>query len=333
MKILVTGHKGFIGSHLIKKLCESYPETPVYGIDAETYAHRPPLYKEKPKNLINIKLDIRDQLAVRKIIQQIKPDQIYHLAAESHVCKSITGPKDFVMTNIVGTWNLLEEFKDVQERTGKTGRFLYVSTDEVFGEIYKDKFKETSPLEPRSPYATAKASGDMLVNTYAITYGMDTVIVNPSNNFGSNQHPEKLIPKTILKLLRNKPVDIYQDGKQIRDWLYVEDCVSGMITVMNKGKKGERYCLGGDNEKTNLEMVKQLYEIVKYLKPETQLRLNFLKNARPTDDLRYALDIKKISKLGWKPNKNQFKQNLHCTVMWYWEKLITGGASRSQGRV
>ena len=333
MKILVTGNKGFIGSHLTKMLCENYPESVIYGVDAQTYAARPPIYKSKPANLCTIKANIQDQLAVRKLIQKIKPDQIYHLAAESHVCRSITGPKEFIMTNILGTWNLLEEYRDLQETTGKKRTFLYVSTDEVFGEISKGRFTENSPIEPRSPYSTAKAGGDLLVQSYFTTYGLDTRIVNASNNFGPNQHAEKLVPKTILRLLKGQPVDIYQNGKQVRDWLFVEDCTRGMITVMNKGKAGERYLLGGDNEKTNLEIVNAIAEIVKHMKPETVLNLNFLKDARPTDDFRYALSNDKIKKLGWKPNKDQFHNNLHYTVMWYFERILTGGRLDAQGWV
>jgi len=333
MKIVITGNKGFIGSHLTKMICENYPESVIYGLDAGTYAARPPVYKKKPANLVRLKINIQDQLAVRKVLQKIQPDQIYHLAAESHVCRSITGPKDFVMTNILGTWNLLEEYRDVQQATGKQGTFLYVSTDEVFGEISKGKFTESSPIEPRSPYATAKAGGDLLVQSYHTTYGLDTRIVNPSNNFGPNQHDEKLVPKTIIRLLKNQPVDIYQDGKQIRDWLFVEDCARGLITIMNKGKSGHRYLLGGDNEKTNLEMVKAIADIVQYMKPEVLVKLRFLKDARPTDDLRYALDIQKVKALGWEPNKNNFKTNLHYTVMWYFEKLLTEGQLAAQGRV
>ena len=158
MKILVTGHRGFIGSNFVKMLCEKHPDWQIFGLDAITYAAQRPLYSKKPKNLVNIKADINDQLAIRKIIQNVRPDSIVHFAAESHVCRSITGPKDFVMTNIVGTWNLLEEFKELHNK----GRFLYVSTDEVFGEIRKGKFTEASPIRPRSPYAASKASGDHL---------------------------------------------------------------------------------------------------------------------------------------------------------------------------
>lgn len=330
--IVVTGGSGFIGSHLLTKLCSKYPNDLIINLDAETYAARPPLYKKKPKNLIVVKLDLRDQLGVRRFMEKYKPNHVFHLAAESHVCRSIQGPKDFITTNINGTWNLLEEFKELWIDDLKAHRFIHISTDEVFGEIKKGKFNEQSQIVPRSPYASSKASSDLLVLSYYSTYGLNAVVTNCSNNYGPNQHDEKLIPKTIINILTKKPVQIYQSGKQIRDWLYVEDCAEGLIRVFEKGLPGNRYCIGGDYELTNLAMVEKIYHSITEIfgKAAPELKMEFT-NSRPTDDFRYALDIKKINKLGWSPKRDLFEKNLRHTIMWYYTKLV-GGKLRPQGR-
>jgi len=333
MKICVTGGRGFIGTNFVKYLMTLKGITEVIILDALTYAARPYLVK-KDRRITEVNVDIRDQLAMKRFMDEYKPDHIFHFAAESHVCRSIKGPKDFITTNINGTWNLLEEFKELWKDEIKSHRFLHVSTDEVYGQIKKGKFTETSPINPRSPYAASKAASDHLVLSYAETYGMDAVVVNCSNNFGPNQHEEKLVPKTILKILLSEPVEVYQSGKQVRDWLYVEDACEGIFKVFQKGLPGERYNLGGDYELTNLEMISAIHEEICSINPKQipELKMRFT-NSRPTDDLRYALDISKARKIGWKPNKSAFRENLRFTVMWYWKRMMREGRAATQGRV
>ena len=327
-KIMVTGGRGFIGSHLVKLLCTSKDST-IINVDGETYAARPPLYDMKPRNLINEKLDIRDQLSVRRAIEKHKPDHIIHLAAESFVCRSIAGPKDFIQTNIVGTWNLLEEFKELW-KSEKGHRFVHISTDEVFGSLGKGgRFTERSTIAPTSPYASSKASSDLLAQSYHRTYGLDVIIGNCTNNFGPNQHPEKLVPKAIHCLFRSQPIEIFGTGKNIRDWIYVEDHCHAIIKLLQQGQPGEKYCIGGETELTNLEMVEALFQVTRKVFPKSThaFKLQFTNN-RPTDDQRYAVDCSKLKKLGWKPNKQDFEENLLHTVMWYWRRMVAASSPR-----
>lgn len=325
MTILLTGGKGFIGSHMLMKLCSYFPTDQIVNLDFETYAARPPLYLRRPPNLVEVKADIRDQLAVHRVMREFKPEKCVHMAAESHVCRSITGPKDFVTTNVVGTFNVLEEFRDIG---GK--RFVHVSTDEVFGEIRTGHFTEDSPMLPRNPYAASKASSDLIVRSYCETYGMDAMTVNMANNFGPNQHHEKLIPRTILRILKGKSVIIHGKGDHIREWLYVEDAAQNILKVLEFGKGGDRYCLPGQVEYTNLEMVKEIHAIIHELVPASEHPLNIdHTDDRPTDDYRYAM---RGGKMKWDYNPMPFSQKLKLTVEWYLHAMMHRGGRAFQGR-
>lgn len=325
MKIMVTGGMGFIGSHLVKALVEKIPSSKIIVVDALTYAAREPLTKSNKVKLI--KADIRDHLVVSRLMAQEKPDHIFHLAAESHVCRSIQGPKDFVQTNIVGTWNVIEEFKNVWKNKSNGKTFIHVSTDEVFGELTAKgtPFNEETCIRPRSPYASSKAASDHIVQSYKETYGVQTKIVNCSNNFGINQHEEKLLPKTICRILRKESVEVFGSGSQIRDWLYVTDCVQAIIKVFERGRVGERYCIGGESECSNLDLINKVHAVIQDLFPEEKVPLKIKKvNARPTDDFRYAINNEKIRELGWKPKPTLMEQRLRSIVLWYYAKLEIG---------
>lgn len=327
--ILITGGAGFIGSNLVRYWLNKYKSDVVVNIDSFTYAARHEWVDEflESPNAASARyflerVDIRDQLAVSRIMKKYKPTDVIHLAAESHVCRSITGPKDFVTTNVLGTFNLLEEFRALDN----CGRFLHVSTDEVFGELEQldAKFCEFTPLDPRSPYSATKAASDLLVKAYGITYGMDVVVTNCSNNFGQNQHEEKLIPRTITRILDRVPVTIYGPGTQIRDWLFVGDHCSALDCVFTKGTPLEKYCIGGDHELTNFNVIKAVHETVKRVtkkskrtpSPYEEIEIIHT-NDRPTDDFRYAIDRRRLERLGWKPNPASFEAKLELTVQWY----------------
>lgn len=332
-KLLVSGGQGFIGSNFLKHLIKKYPKDKIVNVDAFTYAARPSLLDvEETPHVSTVKVNLQDQLAVKRLLEKEQPDHIFHLAAESHVCRSISGPKDFVMTNIVGTWNLIEEAKSVWANA-KNNRFVHISTDEVFGQLTrKDKpFTEKTPVAPRSPYSASKASADHLVQAYHETYGLNTVITNCSNNYGVNQHAEKLIPKTICRIFQRQAVDVFQTGKQVRDWLYVDDHCQALITAFEKAVPGERYCIGGDKELENIQLVEMIYDIIHDLFPKDGyvLKIDY-KDSRPTDDMRYAIDNRKIKRLGWSPDTKHFKQNLQYTILWYWGKLISGGSVKTK---
>lgn len=327
--ILLTGGSGFIGSYVLSVLCKFYPDYNIVNCDARTYAARAPLYIQKPANLIEEVADIRDQLAVHKLYTKYKPTITIHMAAESHVCRSIAGPRDFATTNLMGTFNLLEAHV-----AAGGGRFLHVSTDEVFGEIRQGSFTENSPLRPRSPYAATKAGSDMLVKCYQETYGLDAVIVNMSNNFGPNQHEEKLVPRTILHILQGKPVVLFGKGNHVRDWLWVGDAAAGILAALQNGQAGHRYCLGGEHELTNKQMVLQIFEAIKTVQPADNVKLKLeYTNARPTDDFRYSLDVTKAKQdLGWEPSPEQFQENLCMTTRWYARVMLGNGGATSHGR-
>lgn len=325
--IILTGGRGFIGSHVLMAMIRDYPKDRIVVADAETYAARNPLYVQQPANVLHEKIDIRDHLAVHRLYAKYKPRLTVHMAAESHVCKSITGPKDFATTNIMGTFNLLEENREMGG-----SQFIHVSTDEVYGEIMKGKFTEESPYKPRSPYAASKASSDMMVRAYFETYKMDNVIVNMSNNFGPNQHEEKLVPKTILNILNNEPVIVHGKGDHIRDWLFVEDAAEGIMQAIESGKSGESYCLGGGVELTNLQMIKKIHEIIAEEEPHIKLKVKH-ENLRPTDDYRYALDYSKAERdLHFAPRTEEFEEMLKTTIDWYRHGMIHLGGGALHGR-
>lgn len=324
--IFVTGGRGFIGSHLVLNLLERYTDDIIVNIDAVTYAARPHLFKpEEYKNYAQEIVDIRDQSAVSRVMRKWDPDLIFHLAAESHVCRSITGPKDFIDTNVNGTFNLIEEFRQLRYPKGyiagtDQGRFIHVSTDEVFGELlpHEAPFNPMSQIKPRSPYAASKAASDHIVMSYHHTYGVSTVVTNCSNNFGPNQHQEKLIPRTILRLMNGQHAELYGDGDQIRDWLSVDDHVDALIAVSERGLSGARYTIGGENEMTNLQMVRAIHDqfvMATGINSFFSAQMNRL--ARPTDDLRYAVDCSAIRAIGWAPPKLGFFDDLRFTVKWY----------------
>lgn len=330
MKLIVTGGAGFIGSNMILYLHENYPDVEIVNIDKLTYASD--LSYLEPIKLSDRyrfkKLDIVDRDAVHDFFQKWNPDGIIHLAAESHVDNSIKGPEPFVYSNVVGTFNLLEESRllwDKNEKTLKPRRFLHISTDEVYGTLGNEgSFSESTPYAPNSPYSASKAGSDFLVRSYHHTFGMNTVITNCSNNYGPHQHDEKLIPTVIRKALGGEPIPVYGKGENVRDWLYVDDHCKALVTVFFKGKAGEQYNIGGDNEWMNLELVNHICEILNQEQgegPDGDYKnlISFVTD-RPGHDYRYAVDASKIKKeLGWKPSQD-FDKMLRETVRWFMKK-------------
>lgn len=308
---LVTGGMGFMGHHLVKELADRYFGQ-VVVLDAFTYAARPNV--KFPDNVIVEKCDIRDHWALSEVFKKYPASYCFHLAAESHVCRSIEGPRDFVHTNIIGTFHV------AQECWKNKLRLVHISTDEVFGEIKKGRFKEHSRYEPRSPYAASKAGADHIVRCYGETFQSDFIIIHPSNNFGPNQHEEKLIPRTALKIFQGEPVIVHGKGDHLREWLFVEDFVQGVIQLgLRKGNSGESYCLGGEFECTNLEMIHLVHnEIVDLWPGRFPLGLRHTDD-RPTDDFRYAMSSEKAKKHGFKPQPKKIKDRLRQTVLWYFE--------------
>ena len=328
MSIIVTGAAGFIGSNFVLNWLNSNNEK-VIALDKLTYAGNLENLKsvESNSNYVFVHGDIGDSKLLAKLLQKHQPRAIVNFAAESHVDRSIHGPDDFMQTNIIGTYRLLEEarsfFNTLTEDAKKQFRFLHVSTDEVYGTLSSSDpaFKETNQYEPNSPYSASKAASDHLVRAWQHTYGLPVLTTNCSNNYGPYHFPEKLIPLCILKALQGQSLPIYGDGQQIRDWLYVVDHCIGIATVLEKGVVGETYNIGGWNEKANLEVVHTLCNLLDELKPREdgksyKEQITFVKD-RPGHDRRYAIDATKISnELGWKPEET-FETGIRKTVQWY----------------
>lgn len=325
MKILVTGGAGFIGSAVVRQAIRDGHA--VVNVDALTYAaclDNVAGVASAPGYAFE-QADIRDRAALDRIFAAHRPDAVMHLAAESHVDRSIDGPGDFVETNITGTYNMLEAARAYWVREGKPEgfRFHHISTDEVFGSLPADpavQFTEDTPYDPRSPYSASKASSDHLVRAWHETYGLPVVLTNCSNNYGPYHFPEKLIPVIILNALAGKLLPIYGDGSNIRDWLFVEDHADALLLVVQKGELGRSYNIGGENERTNLELVKTLCAILDRLQPKAQGsytdQITFVTD-RPGHDARYAIDPSRIRReLGWRPSVT-VEEGLERTVQWY----------------
>ena len=319
-KIIVTGGLGFIGSNLIKLLIKK--NYFIINIDKVNYASNFYNTKDfsKNKNYIFIRLDINNKPKLMKIFKKYKPVAIFNLAAETHVDRSIDGPAEFIRSNIVGVFNLLESFREYTKKNKNT-KLIHISTDEVYGDVLKGRSKETDPYKPSSPYAASKASSDHLVYSYVRTYKLNAVITNCSNNYGPNQHPEKLIPKLIYNIINNKPLPLYGKGKNSREWIFVDDHCEALFKVLRNGDKGEFYNIGSNINSNNLEIAKMLITIAKKkIKLGKNVKIKFVKD-RPGHDIRYALDSKKIyKKLKWK-SKINLKLGLQNTFNWYFKNM------------
>lgn len=334
--LLITGGAGFIGSHVVRRMVNNYPDYKIYNLDKLTYAGNLENLKdiERKSNYEFVKGDIQDFDFVNKLMKDKNIDGVIHLAAESHVDRSISNPMEFVMTNVVGTVNLLNAAKNHWGSNLSDKRFYHVSTDEVYGALGEvGLFTEDTKYDPHSPYSASKASSDHFVRAYYDTYGLPVVISNCSNNYGSHHFPEKLIPLCIHNIKNNKALPIYGDGKYTRDWLFVEDHARAIDDVYHKGKLGDTYNIGGFNEWQNIDLVKLLCDVMDEKlgkeKGTSQKLITFVKD-RPGHDLRYAIDASKIEKeLGWRPSVT-FEQGLEKTVTWYlendeWLHNVTSG--------
>lgn len=334
--VLITGGAGFIGSHVVRLFTNQYPDYRIINLDALTYAGNLENLRdlESKDNLVFEKINILDAEEIRGLFKTYGITDIIHLAAESHVDRSILSPLDFVYTNIVGTVNLLNAAKEFWKADLQSHRFYHVSTDEVYGTLGEDGlFTETTPYSPNSPYSASKASSDHFVRAYGETYGLPYVITNCSNNYGPNQFPEKLIPLFINNIIQGKPLPVYGKGENTRDWLYVIDHARAIDLVFHKGKNHETYNIGGFNEWKNLDLIKLLcIQMDQKLNrtPGTSEKLITYVTDRPGHDLRYAIDAAKINKeLGWKPSVT-FEEGLSATIDWYldnkeWLQHVTSG--------
>ncbi|MDE7072237.1 MAG: dTDP-glucose 4,6-dehydratase [Bacteroidales bacterium] len=338
--ILVTGGAGFIGSHLVRHWTERYPDTHLVNLDKLTYAGNLENLKdvETLPNYTFVKGDIVDEKLVDELFDRYRFEGVIHLAAESHVDRSITNPLAFIQTNILGTATLLNAARRAWNGNSDNKLFYHVSTDEVYGSLGKEGlFTETTRYDPRSPYSASKASSDHLVRAYFHTYGLPVVISNCSNNYGGFQFPEKLIPLVINNIRHHKPLPVYGKGENVRDWLYVGDHVAAIDLIFHKGQKGETYNVGGHNEKQNIELVKLLCRIVdKKLgrkEGEAESLITYVQD-RAGHDLRYAIDSDKLVRtLGWKPSVT-FEEGMEKTVDWYlsneaWLNNVTSGDYQS----
>ncbi|NEQ86886.1 MAG: dTDP-glucose 4,6-dehydratase [Moorea sp. SIO2I5] len=338
-QLLVTGGAGFIGSNFVHHWCQQYPGDRVVVLDALTYAgNRQNLAGlEEKANLRFVQGDICDRTLVDRLLQEESIDTVAHFAAESHVDRSILGPDAFIRTNVVGSFTLLESFRQQWQNQGQPTdyRFLHVSTDEVYGSLSADDpaFCETTPYAPNSPYSASKAGSDHLARAYYHTYGVPTIITNCSNNYGPYHFPEKLIPLMCINILLGKSLPVYGDGQNIRDWLYVGDHCRALDVVIHKGQPGETYNIGGNNEVKNLDLVHQICELMNELAPDlpvapAQQLITFVKD-RPGHDRRYAIDATKIkTELGWVPTET-LAGGLRKTIEWYlsnrdwWQPLLS----------
>lgn len=347
--IVITGGAGFIGSNFVHHWCENYPEDRVIVLDALTYAgnlNNLATLKDR-KNFRFLQGDICDRALVDQLFAGENIDTVAHFAAESHVDRSILGPGAFVQTNVVGTFTLLESFRQhwLSNHQPDNYRFLHVSTDEVYGSLGVDDpaFTETTPYAPNSPYSASKAGSDHLARAYFHTYGMPTIITNCSNNYGSYHFPEKLIPLMCINILLGKPLPVYGDGQNVRDWLYVRDHCQALDTVIHKGKVGETYNIGGNNEVKNIDLVRMLCELMDELAPDLPVKpaqnlITFVKD-RPGHDRRYAIDASKIrTELGWQPQET-VEGGLRKTIQWYldhrdwWQPLLSKEYQEYYGKV
>ena len=336
MKILITGGAGFIGSHLVRRLVTTYPSYEIYNLDALTYAGNLENLAdiEKASNYHFIKGDITDSHLIEELFATYSFDKVIHLAAESHVDRSILDPLSFVRTNVIGTVNLLNACKTSWGDDLTNKLFYHISTDEVYGSLGEEGlFTEQTAYDPNSPYSASKASSDHFVRAYHETYKLPVVITNCSNNYGPNHFPEKLIPLFINNIINNRSLPVYGDGKYTRDWLYVIDHAAAIDTVLHKGVVGETYNIGGYNEWQNIDLVRLLCDLMdeklSRKQDSSQQLITFIKD-RPGHDKRYAIDASKITKeLGWKPSVT-FEQGLRLTIDWYlshpeWLENVTSG--------
>jgi dTDP-glucose 4,6-dehydratase len=319
--LLVTGGAGFIGSNFVRYMLERYPDLHVVVFDKMTYAGNLDNLEDvsENENYRFMRGDIADRQAIARLLDSNEIDTVVNFAAESHVDRSILDPDAFIQTDVVGVYTLLDECRKLEIE-----RVLHVSTDEVYGSIAEGAFKEGDPMKPNSPYAASKAGGELMVRAYNVTFGLNAMVTRGSNTFGPYQYPEKLLPLFITNAIDGEPLPLYGDGRQVRDWLYVDDHCAGIDLVLRQGKPGEAYNLGGENERHNIDVVRQMLSILD--KPESLIQHV---EDRPGHDRRYALDNSKIRELGWQPSLS-FDQALERTVRWYadnehwWRKLKSG---------